>query len=365
MKRNLIQAVALSVVFVAFSLSTSGLFAQATAFTYQGLLRVAQDSANGSYDVQFELYDKDVGGAQLGPLQNFNGVAVSNGLFTVTLDFGDQFPGADRWLQISVRSNGGGGFSTLAPRQSITSAPYAVRAASTQMADAVPASGIGPGTAAINISGNAATATSAAVAATAATAFVAVNAGTATNLVGMVPDSLLSTNIARRDATNVFLLPQIIQATTNQGYSLSADAGGFYLKKITGGTTMTYLSLNASSGDMRVGNSGAITTRGNGSVAVDGAFTLEAANVVADFSANDATCVFFCNTTSGNITITLPDPAGRSGRIYIVKKTSANNTLTLDASVGTIDGFASINMVANNSYRIVMSNGLNWYIIGQ
>ncbi len=52
--------------------------------------------------------------------------AVSNGLFTSTLDFGNQFPGADRWLEIAVRTNGGGAFSTLAPRQALTPTPYAI-----------------------------------------------------------------------------------------------------------------------------------------------------------------------------------------------------------------------------------------------
>ena len=56
---------------------------------------------------------------------------VSNGLFTVTLDFGSvPFDGSNRWLDIGVRTNGGGdSFATLNPRQPITSAPYAITAA--------------------------------------------------------------------------------------------------------------------------------------------------------------------------------------------------------------------------------------------
>jgi hypothetical protein len=57
-------------------------------------------------------------------------VAVTNGLFAVTLDFGNQFPGADRWLEIAVRTNGVGNFATLTPRQPLTPTPYAIRAAS-------------------------------------------------------------------------------------------------------------------------------------------------------------------------------------------------------------------------------------------
>jgi hypothetical protein len=50
-------------------------------------------------------------------------------LFTVTLDFGAAaFPGFDRWLEISVRTNGSGSFATLSPRQALTPTPYAITA---------------------------------------------------------------------------------------------------------------------------------------------------------------------------------------------------------------------------------------------
>jgi hypothetical protein len=47
----------------------------------------------------------------------------------VTLDFGNQFPGANRWLEIDVRTNGNGTFNTLSPRQAVTPAPYAIYSA--------------------------------------------------------------------------------------------------------------------------------------------------------------------------------------------------------------------------------------------
>jgi hypothetical protein len=57
---------------------------------------------------------------------------VTNGLFTTTLDFGNQFPGAGRWLEIGVRTNAGGtgNFTTLSPRQLLTAAPYSIMSAS-------------------------------------------------------------------------------------------------------------------------------------------------------------------------------------------------------------------------------------------
>src|SRR5438132_3291147 len=104
-------------------------FAQGTAFTYQGRLTDNGSPANGSYDLQFTLFGVSSGGSAIaGPLTASH-TGISNGLFTVTLDFGaGLFTGADRWLEISTRTNGGGAFSNLSPRQPITSSPYAIYA---------------------------------------------------------------------------------------------------------------------------------------------------------------------------------------------------------------------------------------------
>ncbi|MCC6821933.1 MAG: VCBS repeat-containing protein, partial [Verrucomicrobia subdivision 3 bacterium] len=120
-------------------------FAQGTAFTYQGRLNDGASPASGIYDLRFTIYDLAGGGSALaGPLTN-SAISVSNGLFTLTLDFGNQFPGADRWLEIGVVTNGGGTFTTLAPRQPLTAAPYAIMAgnvsgavAASQLSGAVP-----------------------------------------------------------------------------------------------------------------------------------------------------------------------------------------------------------------------------------
>jgi hypothetical protein len=84
----------------------------------------------GGYDLQFAVYDAVTNGNQIEPLLTDSATAVSNGLFTVTLDFGGVFNGSNFWLQIGVRTNGGGVFTPLNPRQPFTPAPYAIMAAS-------------------------------------------------------------------------------------------------------------------------------------------------------------------------------------------------------------------------------------------
>jgi hypothetical protein len=99
--------------------------AQGTAFSYQGFLKHHDVSANGSYDFRFSLWDAASGGNQLGTTLTLTNVTVRDGLFTVTLDFGNVWDGNPRFLQIAVRPANTGEYTTLSPRVPIMSAPYA------------------------------------------------------------------------------------------------------------------------------------------------------------------------------------------------------------------------------------------------
>ena len=103
--------------------------AQGTAFTYQGQLQNNGSPASGTYNLTFSLFNSNVSGAPVaGPVTN-NGVIISNGLFTVLVDFGPGvFIGATNWLEIAVETNGANTFTTLTPRQQITPTPYAITA---------------------------------------------------------------------------------------------------------------------------------------------------------------------------------------------------------------------------------------------
>ncbi|RME90511.1 MAG: hypothetical protein D6766_13155 [Verrucomicrobia bacterium] len=76
------------------------LHAQTTAFTYHGRLVDQGTPANGSYDLRFWIYDVEVDGSPVAGPVTHAATVVSEGLFTVTLDFGAEvFTGADRWLE--------------------------------------------------------------------------------------------------------------------------------------------------------------------------------------------------------------------------------------------------------------------------
>jgi hypothetical protein len=111
--------------------------ASAQSFTYQGKLTVSGTPASGPYDLRFRLYDSDTGGTQQGGTAAADDTQVTNGIFTVELDFG---PGAItpglKWIEMEVRPGASTDtYNLLTPRQKITEAPYSTLAGRAMSAD--------------------------------------------------------------------------------------------------------------------------------------------------------------------------------------------------------------------------------------
>ena len=99
------------------------------SFTYQGQLQNSGSPANGNYDFTFALFNNSsTNSGQIGSTLTDTDVGVTNGLFTVTLDFGSVFTGNATWLAIGVQTDGGNGFTPLNPLQELTPTPYATYA---------------------------------------------------------------------------------------------------------------------------------------------------------------------------------------------------------------------------------------------
>ncbi|MBN8597585.1 MAG: hypothetical protein J0L78_07925 [Planctomycetes bacterium] len=108
---------------LALGVSARAQLALGTSFTYQGQLKDGGVVVNDIVSITLQLFDANTDGAQVGPTQNFAGVAVLNGTFTVQPDFGaGVFAGSRRWVQVTVNGE------ILAPRQEITPTPYALYA---------------------------------------------------------------------------------------------------------------------------------------------------------------------------------------------------------------------------------------------
>jgi hypothetical protein len=124
-----------SLLLIVFGFASSTAMAIGTAFSYQGTLEDSGQPANGSYDLQFRVTSASA--VQIGPVLVNENVAVTGGVFTVQLDFGDNvFSGNDRLLEIGVRpGTSAGTFTILTPSTPLHPAPYAQMASNAELAD--------------------------------------------------------------------------------------------------------------------------------------------------------------------------------------------------------------------------------------
>lgn len=191
-ENSMLQTIFISLIFLC--LTTSAAFGQTTVFDYQG--RLSDSGASQStYQMEFRLFGSLGGADQIGGAISNPNVAVTNGVFSVNLDFGaPAFPGADRFLQISVRRNTSESFITLNPRQQITSSPYSIRTLSAAQADALSGNCVGCVTnAQVNsISGGKVTG-------------VVANAASAQNVTGIVGTANGGTGLSSAGAAGNFL----------------------------------------------------------------------------------------------------------------------------------------------------------------
>ena len=174
--------------------------AQGTVFTYEGKLSQNGVPFSGTAEIAPSLWDAPANGNLVGT--NNPGtflVAVSNGVFTASLDFGSApfAGGAPRWLQLGVRTTADP-FSILTPLQPITATPYAITARfaaqsgfSTNFSGALAGDVTGEqaGTVVVAVGGQAASAVASAV--------VAINGATS----AAIPGSLV-----KRDASGGFVV---------------------------------------------------------------------------------------------------------------------------------------------------------------
>ncbi len=116
--------------------------AQGTAFNYSGILEDSGGLATGVYDFTFSLSTSSNNFVQVGSILTNAAVPVTNGAFTVTLDFGvGVFTGNPLWIEIGVRTNGASSFTPLNPLQPIAPVPYAIMAgAASNLLGTLPAS---------------------------------------------------------------------------------------------------------------------------------------------------------------------------------------------------------------------------------
>lgn len=135
---------------VSLAIAHASIAATQTAFTYQGQLKNSGFPVNTSADFFFKVFTGPApADPSVGNSVQYSNVAVTNGLFTLDLDFGNNvFDGDPRWLGVSVRvphdPTDSLPYTDLAPRQMIMPAPYALFALNGNAGPAGPQGPIGP-----------------------------------------------------------------------------------------------------------------------------------------------------------------------------------------------------------------------------
>lgn len=74
--------------------------------------------------------------------------------------------------------------------------------------------------------------------------------------------------------------------------------------------------------------------------------------------------IYFVDTTSADVTITLPSAGPSVGTMYKVKRTTGGaNNCNITAASGNIDGTATIGIATQYTCLQIVSDGENWWIV--
>jgi len=320
MKTNM-KLSALSFVVLSFWLAVSAAFssaqAQGTAFTYQGRLNTGANPATGLFNLTFSLYNASAGGILLGGPETNTAVPVTNGLFTVLVDFGaNVFTGSSNWLQIGVTTNAGTVFSPLSPRNQVTPAPYAIYAETANAAGlsgTIPAGDLGGtygGAVTLNNAGNSFTGDGSGLTSVNAAELGGLGAGSFWQLLGNAGTKPGLNYVGTKDNTPLNLdvngLP-VLQVSTNNSIVMAngmLGTVGYYgyevalgqAAKATGNGSVAIGWNPTSSGPGSVAIGESVTSSGNDSFA---------SGYYSQATANDATAMGYATLASGPYSMAL------------------------------------------------------------
>lgn len=141
-RRGMAALAAVSLFFIA-GVQPSALAQPTSTFTYSGRLMQSNAPADGLFNITFTLHSAPTANTPVGnPNTVFRSpVSITNGLFTIPLDFGpDAFSGETRWLELTIGPAGAppANNTLLSPRQLLSMVPqttYARKAGAAVTAD--------------------------------------------------------------------------------------------------------------------------------------------------------------------------------------------------------------------------------------
>ena len=141
----------------------------------------------------------------------------------------------------------------------------------------------------------------------------------------------------------------------------------------------THEAVEAITGTDSDANSGLVVGEGEAGLRTDGTTQLNATNegvtmrvphtVVtpagSPYSVSSSDAVILVNTASGSVEINLPAASTVSNRMFIIKDVgdAYQSAITLNASSGNIDGFASILIENQKARQVVFSDGTDYWLL--
>lgn len=151
----------------------------------------------------------------------------------------------------------------------------------------------------------------------------------------------------------------------------TAGASGLRLTQLTAGS----IPFISSTKDLAQNNAtlfwdatnsrlGVGTAAPNSSVTVNGSYSAKFVSVTANYTASATDYTIIAKPSAANITIALPAAASSSGRIYIIKRVSANRNVTINPNGSElIDGSLTFLIGTNYNSVMIQCDGTAWYII--
>lgn len=162
------------------------------------------------------------------------------------------------------------------------------------------------------------------------------------------------TSYIYNDTPNTLSIAKGLDVTIYRTSGTITTSYGIYIGTIQG--TNTYGVFQA---DSTVKNKFSGVTSFNG---VQQAITTKS----SDYTVTSSDYTVLVDTTSANVTITLPDANNNTGAVFVIKKIAADNTVTINTtSSQPIDGSLTYTLTSNFSKVTVQSTGgSSWYVIG-
>lgn len=143
--------------------------------------------------------------------------------------------------------------------------------------------------------------------------------------------------------------------TFEAGTSTGDELGGDFIFKT---------SPSGSSGSAENNAVERVRIGGDGETTFSGAISKPITTLSTNTTLNEAHYTVVVDTTSENVTITLPSAASASGRIYRIKKISESHSVIIDPNASeTIDGATSSTLSSSHAKLAIQSDGTEWWII--